>query len=154
MIVLSLDLDWKGRPVVDLFATPRASRSAALEAAGETSPRPVDIRALVDTGASRSLVQTSILERLELDSLGTELVNTPTTGSSPKVAHVYAIQLFFAGVPGGLLTPDLQVVEAEDLSGFGVSMLLGRDVLSRCLLIFNGHEGRFTIAFEPLPVGT
>ena len=152
MIVLSFDTDGKGRPVVDLFAAPRVSRIAAMKAAGESSPEPVQVRALADTGASRSFVQTSILERLELVSLGTELVHSLPTGSSPKLARLFAIQLFFSGVPGGVITPDLQVAEAEDLSGFGVDMLLGRDVLNRCLLIYNGHEGRFTIAFGPAMV--
>jgi hypothetical protein len=147
VIVLSFDLDRMGRPVVALFAAPTAARIAALEAVGELSPRPVEIRALVDTGASRSFVQASVLEQLELDSLGTDLIHTPTTGPSPKLARVYALQLFFPGVTGGQLAADSQVVELEDLSGFGVDMLLGRDVIGRCLLVFSGPENRVTMAF-------
>jgi len=41
------------------------------------------------------------------------------------------------------------VVEAEDLRGLGVEVLLGQDVLGRFLLFFNGPEGRFTVAFPP-----
>jgi hypothetical protein len=58
--------------------------------------------------------------------------------------------LFFAGVPGGRLDPDLRVVEAEGLGGLGVEVLLGRDVLGRSLLFFSGPEGRFTLAFPSL----
>jgi hypothetical protein len=94
-----------------LFATPSASRIAALEAAGEPSPRPIEIRALVDTGAGRTFVQASVLAQLDLDSLGLGLINfhTPDTGAVPNQARLFAIQLFFAGVPGGLLTPNLEV---------------------------------------------
>jgi hypothetical protein len=149
MIVLSFDLDRKGRPVVPLFASPISARAVALEAAGESSPQPVEIRALVDTGAGRSFVQASILERLGLDPLGMESISyhSPTTGATPRTARLYALQLFFAGVSGGLLSADLEVAEIDDLSGLGVDMLLGRDMLDRCLLIYSGHEGRFTIAF-------
>jgi len=52
-------------------------------------------------------------------------------------------------VPGGRLAADLRVVEAEDLRGLGVEVLLGQDVLGRFLLFFNGPEGRFTVAFPP-----
>jgi hypothetical protein len=39
--------------------------------------------------------------------------------------------------------------EAEDLAGLGVELLLGRDILKRLLLIINGPEDQFTIAFSP-----
>jgi hypothetical protein len=32
------------------------------------------------------------------------------------------------------------------LSGLGVQALIGRDVLSRCVFIFNGPDERFTLA--------
>jgi hypothetical protein len=64
---------------------------------------------------------------------------------------VYAVQLFVAGVPQGLIDADLRVAEAENLrAALGVEVLLGQDVLRRCLLIQNGPEGRFTLAL-PAP---
>jgi hypothetical protein len=154
MIVLSFDLDQKGRPVVVLFATPSASRIAALEAAGESSPSPIETRALVDTGAGRTFVQASLLRRLDLDSLGVGHLHYHTldTEGMPKAARLFALQPFFAGVPGGLLTADLEVAEVEDLSGLGVDMLLGRDVLDQCLLFYAGPERRFTLAFGTSPI--
>jgi hypothetical protein len=49
----------------------------------------------------------------------------------------------------GLLATDLDVVAAEELSGTGVEALLGRDILGRGLLIYDGLERRFTLAIEP-----
>jgi hypothetical protein len=42
----------------------------------------------------------------------------------------------------------LDVVAAEDLTGSGVEALLGRDILGRGLLIYDGLERRFTLAIE------
>ena len=49
----------------------------------------------------------------------------------------------------GLLATDLDVVAAEELSGSGVEALLGRDILGRGLLIYDGLERRLTLAIEP-----
>jgi hypothetical protein len=154
MITISFDLDSAGRPVIDLFAGPSDPERELLRAAGESPPRPVAIRALVDTGASRSIVQRANLEGLDLDQLGTEWLTTVSSGSTPSEARVFAVQLFFAGVTGGVLAPNLRVVEVENLSGFGVDMLLGRDVLDQCLLVYTGQQRQFTLAFgqqSPLP---
>jgi len=149
MIVTTFDPDSKGRPLIELFVTASVPRIAALEALGEQPLSPVLVRALVDTGASRTIVEKSVLDRLGLEPVGEEIVHTASTGGTPKRVGAYAVQLFFAGVPGGRLAADLRVVEAEDLGGLGVEILLGRDVLSRLLLFFNGPEGRFTVAFSP-----
>ena len=149
MIVPSFDVDGRGRPVITLFLAAGALRIAALEALGEASPAPVEVRAPVDTGASRTTVQKSVLDRLGLDPVGADSLYTASTGKTPKEVDAYAVQPSFAGVPGGRLDPDLRVVEAEDLGGLGVDVLLGRDGLGLCLLSFNGLEGRFTLAFPP-----
>jgi hypothetical protein len=149
MIVLTLDADDKGRPVIERFLAASAPRTAALEALGMTPHAPIGVRALIDTGASCSNVQKSVLERLGLEPVGEELVHTASTEGTPKEVAAYAVQIFFAGVSGGQFDADLRVVAADDFSGLGVEMLLGRDVLGRCLIFFNGPEGRFTLAFSP-----
>lgn len=149
MIVLTLDADARGRPVIDLFLAPSAPRIAAMEALGLTPTAAVGVRALIDTGASRSNVQRSVLDQLGLEPVGEELVFTASTGRTPKEVYAYTVQIFLAGVPGGRIDADLRVVEAEDFHGLGVEMLLGADVLGRCLLFLNGPEGRFTLAFSP-----
>jgi Aspartyl protease len=151
MIVLSFDADARGRLVFEVYMTASVPRLAAVKAVGETSPAPIAIRALVDTGASRTMVQRSALEKLDLDPVGVEYVHTASTGTTPKEVRAFAVQLFLAGVPGGQFAPDLRVLEADDLSGLGVDMLLGRDVLGHAVLFLNGPEARFTLALAPPP---
>jgi hypothetical protein len=117
-------------------------------------PRPVAVRALVDSGAARSIVQASIPGVLGLDPVDAVELHTASTDGTPTEHPVFAISLFFSGFPGGMLDPDLRVVEIGDLGGLGAAMLLGRDVLDRCLLIYAGPERRFTIAFGSSSGGT
>jgi predicted aspartyl protease len=150
MIVLTADVDAKGRPVLTLFVAASVPRAAVLAAEGASAP-PVEARALIDTGASRTVVERSVLDQLGLDPVDEELIYTASSGATPHVAGVYAVQLFVAGVPQGLIDADLRVAEAENLrAALGVEVLLGQDVLRRCLLIQNGPEGRFTLAL-PAP---
>jgi hypothetical protein len=125
MIILSLDFDASGRPIVDLYASVSRPRAESMAEAGEGSPLPVPVRALVDKGASRSVVQASISEALGLDPVGVQSLHTASTGGMPKELNVYAINLFVAGLAGATLDHDLRVLEIQDLSGLGVEMLLG-----------------------------
>jgi hypothetical protein len=148
MIVVTLDADDNGRPVIEIFLAASAPRTAAMEESGLTPNPPIGVKALIDTGASCSNVQKAILDRLGLEPVGEALVQTASTGGTPKQVAAYAVQLFLAGVSGGTFDADLRVLAADDLSGLGVEMLLGRDVLGRCLLFCNGPEERFTLAFS------
>ena len=60
---------------------------------------------------------------------------------------VYRVRLFFAGVPAVELASSARVIAVETLSRFGVRMLVGRDLLSRCVLLYNGPHGLCTFAF-------
>jgi gag-polyprotein putative aspartyl protease len=150
MIILTAEVDAKGRPVLTLFVAASAPRASAPAAEGAPA-RPVEARALIDTGASRTVVERSVLRQLDLDPIDEELVHTASSGATPRAAGVYTVQLFVAGAPQGLIDADLRVVEAEDLRvALGVEVLLGQDVLRRCLLIQNGPDGQFTLAL-PAP---
>ena len=45
----------------------------------------------------------------------------------------------------GIAVPPL--IQAH-LSNQGIDMLIGRDVLDDCLMVYNGPDGTFTLAFE------
>ena len=63
----------------------------------------------------------------------------------------YPVDLVFLGDPPGLLARDLEVTGSDRLAGIQVDMLLGRDVLDRCLLVYDGAGRRFTLAYNPPP---
>lgn len=125
------------------------ARADALTKAGQLIPKPVPIRALVDTGASCTCVDTAILKSLGLSPTGSALLMTPTTGASPHTADQYDVGLLIPpAVPHHLphVVGTLPVM-ASDLSVQGLQALIGRDILRDCLLAYNGTMGFFTLAF-------
>ena len=149
MKVITSFIDSKGRPVVTLYVSPSEPQIEARQAIGERSPPPVGIVAMVDTGASRSFVQRSVIEQLGVEPVGEDLVYTASSGPEPELLGVYAVQMFFPGMTGGVLDPDLRVIGSDGMVGLGVQALIGRDLLGRCLLFWNGPESQFTLAFSP-----
>jgi hypothetical protein len=132
-------------PVIDLAVAPTQARAEALEARAERVPLPVVISALLDTGADISLIAAQLAADLSLDPTGVQDV-FGVGAAIPKQGIVYRVRLSF-GVGPVELAPQAQVVAVEHLSPSGVRMILGRDLLSRCVLIYNGPQGDCTFAF-------
>lgn len=149
MPILHFELDLSGRPIVDL-AVMVSSVDLALEPDQTYAPYPV--KALVDTGAGRSQVDVAILNSFGIGQSGDIKIFTASTGEDFIRMPLFLIDLFFTGDAPGLLAQNLQVVGSDRLSGTRVDMLLGRDVLNRCLLVHDGVKRRFTLAYNPPPV--
>jgi hypothetical protein len=130
------------------------SRFHALQIAGAQPPSAFNGIGLVDTGASNTLIDKSIVPFLGLQPSGIVPVFSPTTGATPISINEYDVSVWFPQAPNLIqsqVTPHpvhltLPVTEA-DFSGQGFHVLIGRDVLARGVLIYNGLSGRFTLAF-------
>lgn len=126
------------------------ARRAALTAASEAIPNVVPIRAIIDTGASSTCVDPSVLKTaLNLTPTGNTTVVTPSTGNQPVNVDQYDICLLVPANPNE--TPfyiaNLPVVCMELLGSQGFHALIGRDVLARCIFSYNGSIGWFTLAY-------
>jgi hypothetical protein len=124
------------------------ARRNALAAAGQTIPAPVQIRALVDTGASGTCIDPSVPTSLGLTPTGNITMMTPSTGATPHTADQYDVGLIIPG-PGlpPLLFQTIPVACVELLTPQGFHALIGRDILQKCLLHYNGTTQLFTLAF-------
>jgi len=145
----TLQLDPANGPVLTVVIGVSVPRADALITAGEPLPPGISSRALIDTGASCTCVDPSILEKLSLTPTGTVSVHTPSTGPAAHVAEQYDVSVVIPGagthhVP--LALPAVPVMAAH-LSIQGIDALIGRDVLRDCIFIYNGSVGLFTIAF-------
>ena len=135
--------------VTALFAVSEARR-AALAAAGQPVPQPQRTTALIDTGASCTSVDPSVIIALNLQPTGSVSLITPSTGQTPHQTSEYDIAL---AIPGAspqdpfLVFPTIAVISAELLQAQGFHALIGRDILNRCVLIYNGTIGFFTLAY-------
>lgn len=134
-------------PIIDAFVGVSKARSEALKAAGQTIPNGVQIRGLLDTGASATAIDPSVLSSLGLTPTGSTLVNTPTTGATPQPVDLYDVS-FIIPAPSGapLFSQTLPVIASELFAAQGIHALIGRDILSQCVLIYNG-SGFFTLSY-------
>jgi len=145
----TLNLSPQG-PLVNAMIGVSGERRKALQTAKQAIPAPQPIRALIDTGASGTCVDPSVLQALALTPTGIVTVNTPSTGPQPHSAEQFDVSLF---IPGALLTTppltiqNLPVISAELLASQGFHALIGRDILSMCLLVVNGQIKNFSLSY-------
>lgn len=121
----------------------------ALQAAGQAVPQPIRIRALLDTGASCTCVDPSVLAALNLTPTGSATMITPSTGATPHQTDQFDVGLIIPGASGNQtpLVVDNIAVVASQLTNQGFQALIGRDLLKRCVLTYNGAMNLFTLAY-------
>ncbi len=98
--------------------------------------------ALIDTGASISCVHEPVALALGLQPTGTMMLGG---AAGSKEHNQYQVKASFPGSP----LPDLELnVVGVNLEGQNNKIaLVGMDILHQCVLIYNGPQGSFTLAF-------
>ncbi len=135
-------------PMVLAFVTVSEGRAKALTEAKQPMPDPIKIRALVDTGASCTCVDPKVLEGLGLTPTGTTTV--VTAGGVPEERSQFDIGLVIPGSNSAdslLIERTIPVVATHLLEIQGFHALIGRDILGRCVMNYNGALRTFTIAY-------
>jgi hypothetical protein len=118
----------------------------ALTAAGQPVPAPIPITGLIDTGASCTSIDLALLRQLGIPETGRTMVHTPSTqASAPHCASVYDISLALAHPLMARAFNALPVIEAQ-LIHQGIQALIGRDILSHCLFVYDGQSGNFALS--------
>lgn len=135
-------------PTVAVAIAPSTPLSQALAAVGVNPPQPQVGTFLVDTGASHTVVDSKLIANLAISPTGAVMVHTPSTAGSAVLMPQYDLMLFVPGMGGaaGWLLDGLQVTAAI-LDGQPIDGLIGRDVLDRGVLIYNGQAAHFTLAY-------
>lgn len=127
-------------PLLPVLVGPSVQRQAALKAAGQIIPAHVNCNFLIDTGASSTVIDSSIIAALKITPTGSVTVHTPTTGTAPQQRDLYDVGMIImsgTGTPKGF--PALPVIESS-LKSQGIDGLLGRDVLAHSRLIYSGPD--------------
>ncbi len=109
---------------------------------GRPIPPPVTGFALIDTGASRSAVDANVVSGLGVNPIGVTTVFTPQ-GSAQQ--ELFPAKFSFPGTP----LPEIHFssVLGSALQGQWIIALLGRDVPSSFILIYNGVGGYISLAY-------
>ena len=135
-----------GSPMIDLFVGVSSQRRKALEAAQQPIPKFQKARALIDTGASGTCIDPSILSPLGLTATGAIAIHTPSTSGKPHICDQFDVALGIDHPKDPMIVLTIPVVSTP-LSATRIQALIGRDVLQECLFIYDGISGTFTLAF-------
>jgi hypothetical protein len=134
-------------PIINVLIAPSFLRKNLLIAAGLPLANPIFARMLIDTGASSTCIENSILASLGLVPTGSILMNTPSTGQAPLPAFVYDVEMQFSGHNGSNYTfPNLAAVGC-DFTGQNIDGLFGRDALGQSRLIYSGPDSSWMLSF-------
>jgi hypothetical protein len=123
------------------------SRALALQNLSQPIPPPIIVQGLLDTGASGVCIDPIIVQKLSLQATGICNMITPSTGPIAQIVPEYDISIKISHSGGSSLDFDSLPAMKASLSNQGFYVLLGRNILSRCLLIYDGVNNSFTLAF-------
>ena len=117
-------------------------------AAGRPVPDPMPIRALLDTGEVGTAINSAVIASLGLVPVGTTEISTPSTGAALHPCHQYDAMIAIYMDPPEIHTASLTIpVIGASLAHMGIQALIGRDILNKGILIYNGRSGHITLAF-------
>jgi hypothetical protein len=119
-----------------------------MQAAGISVPQPQVIQGLIDTGASCTCIDTSIIAKLGLQATGTTLIHTPSTGTTPHKVSQFdvAFFMFMDNQQWQLMHAVLPII-GSDFSAQNHHCLVGRDILARGAFFYNGQANTVTLTF-------
>jgi hypothetical protein len=132
-------------PVIDVQIGPGVRAIQEMQRAGVAVPLPLRISALIDTGASQSVIRSGLPQSLGLFPVGTQLINTPSS-------HNFSCDRYFLRLmsfpTAGIMVPvtfDALFTEAP-LKGQNIQCLLGRDFLARAVFTYIGPTNSFVLS--------
>jgi len=116
-----------------------------MEKVGGSVPTPITVSALIDTGASLSVIQQGLPKQLGLHPVGVQYINT---ASSENIAcSQYALQLILQATGGIQIPVSFAALFTEaPLKGQNIHCLLGRDFLAHCVLVYTGPTNSFVLS--------
>ncbi len=106
----------------------------------QPEPQPIPIQAMIDTGATGTVIQAELVESLGLKPVGVVSVNTPS--STNVMCNQYFVRLL---LPNNV-TVDAVIIAAP-LKDQHIQCLIGRDILQHGVFIYIGYMNQFTLSF-------
>ena len=129
-------------PIVEIQLWVSRSLQEVLRKKGQSIPDPVKVTAMIDTGASGTVVNPSVIQALGIQPVGVTAIKTPST-TAPVLCHQYELAVLF---PNNVVIDSCIAVEAP-LQGQHIKCLIGRNILAHGVLIYTGYTNYFHIEF-------
>ena len=128
-------------PAIECIIAPSQTYIETLKISKEDLPEPVRVMALIDTGASSTVIQKGIAQKLGLSPKGIATISTPT--SKDVTCEMFDVLIGFDRAR--LVFDGVLVIEAP-LEGQEIQCLIGRDMLAVSVFIYNGYDNSFTLS--------
>ena len=110
-----------------------------LRKSGAAVPMPITLTAMIDTGATGSVIREGLPAQLGLNPVGVTQINTPS--STNVQCFEFLLRVVF---PNNVIF-ETTVIEAP-LQGQHIQFLIGRDILQHCVMICVGYLNQFTLS--------
>lgn len=134
-------------PLLTMYVGISIPRQAAMQAAGVPVPTMVSGTFLLDTGASSTCVDPSLMSKLGIAPTGVVGIQTPSTAGGSHQCNQYDAAIYIPGGNNiGFWVEALPIVETS-LASQGIEGLIGRDIINRCTLVYNGSANLVTLAY-------
>jgi hypothetical protein len=136
-------------PVVNVLIGVTEPRRKLLEKHGMQVPTRVVAQALVDTGASISLVAPDVPQQLGLHPTGKTSLLTASTGHQPHHCDEYDVGVTLQHPDAGieLMFGYVAVAAIVFHPIEPYRFIIGRNLLADCLLVYDGRGGTFSFAW-------
>jgi hypothetical protein len=116
------------------------------QAAGLPVPLPRAVQGVIDSGTDITCVATWIFADLGLKPHGQASSQTVACSINARTFEVSLSIPRGGHLTGPLLEIDDLIVMELPLAIPGIDVLIGRDVLNRCLFFYDGYQARFTLS--------
>lgn len=128
-------------PILQVNLSVNQAVAEQIREAGGELPAPISGIALIDTGASVTCIDDAAATQLRLPVIDVATMTSASHASSQR--NVYPVQIEVVGLSMNINAP--RAMGAE-LRPQGLVVLIGRDLLRHCHLVYNGTSGTFTLS--------
>lgn len=106
------------------------------------------LQALIDTGASNSVIDIEVVKYLNLTS--TKKRESLFANGLSGEHYIYDISILLSDKHHKLFPSRASGVDLTEFKceGIDIQLIIGRDILQHCCFIYNGTTGRFTLEFK------
>ena len=128
-------------PTLKIRIEPTLGIQELLRAEGQEIPS-ADLLGMIDTGASGTLVKSTVFGSLGIEPYAIVRLRTAST-TQPLLRGKYRVRVVLTKA----IAFEIDVVEGP-LIGQNVQCLIGRDILEQLIFIYNGPQNKFSITLK------
>lgn len=132
---------FSGGVVMDILVGIDMVTATQLKDRGLAIPEPIPVKALLDTGCTTTSIDRSVAEKLGLKAIG--FVQS-LTANGPMQCNQHLVSIQFPGID--IKGKPVHTIYTVDLIGQPIDALIGRDLMSKWKITYNGIAGFVSIA--------